>query len=56
MLQQIGAEIGKGHFAVVFQAFDVETGDFVAVKRFELKKITNEKALGVIEVCIPGFR
>lgn len=53
-LQQIGAEIGRGGFAVVFQAFNVELGDFNAVKRFPLRAIDDE-SLGQIEVCPPLF-
>jgi serine/threonine protein kinase len=45
----MGAEIGRGGFAVVFQAFNVETGDFVAVKRFPLAAIDDE-SLTSIEV------
>lgn len=47
--QQIGTEIGRGAFAVVYQAFNVETGDFVAVKRFPLTAIDDE-SLGSIQV------
>lgn len=47
--QQIGAEIGRGAFAVVYQAFNVETGDFVAVKRFPLAAIDDE-SLSSIQV------
>jgi serine/threonine protein kinase len=39
---QIGAEIGRGGFAIVYAAFNVETGDFVAVKRFPLSTIDDE--------------
>jgi hypothetical protein len=49
--QQIGAEIGRGGFAIVFQAFNVETGDFVAVKRFPLKAIDDD-SLSSIEVIL----
>ena len=49
VFQQIGAEIGRGAFAVVFQAFNVETGDFVAVKRFPLTAIDDE-SLSSIQV------
>ena len=48
-MQQIGAEIGRGAFAVVYQAFNVETGDFVAVKRFPLAAIDDE-SLSSIQV------
>ena len=48
-LQQIGTEIGRGGFAIVYQAFNVETGDFVAVKRFPLTAIDDE-SLGSIQV------
>lgn len=47
--QQIGTEIGRGAFAVVYQAFNVETGDFVAVKRFPLTAIDDE-SLSSIQV------
>ena len=51
MLQQIGAEIGRGGFAVVYQAFNVEMGEFVAVKRFPLDAIDAE-SLSSIEVLM----
>eukprot|EP01031_Cornospumella_fuschlensis_P035757 gene35757-43373_t len=41
-IYQVGAEIGRGGFGVVFQAFNVRTGDFVAVKRFPLNSIDKE--------------
>ncbi len=47
--QQIGTEIGKGGHATVFQAFNVTTGDFVAVKKFPLSTIDKE-SLSSIEV------
>jgi hypothetical protein len=47
--QHIGAEIGRGGFAVVFQALNVETGDFVAVKRFPLSTV-DEESLASIQV------
>lgn len=49
-VQQIGSEIGRGGFGIVFQALNVQTGDFVAVKRFPLKAIEDE-SLSSIEVC-----
>jgi serine/threonine protein kinase len=49
--QQLGAEIGRGGFAVVFQALNVETGDFVAVKRFPLSTV-DEESLASIEVTL----
>ena len=52
--QQIGAEIGRGAFAVVYQAFNVETGDFVAVKRFPLTAIDDD-SLGSIQVSYAEF-
>lgn len=52
--QQIGAEIGRGAFAVVYQAFNVETGDFVAVKRFPLAAIDDE-SLSSIQVRLDIF-
>ena len=53
-MQQIGAEIGRGAFAVVYQAFNVETGDFVAVKRFPLAAIDDE-SLSSIQVRSSTF-
>lgn len=53
--QQIGAEIGRGAFAVVYQAFNVETGDFVAVKRFPLTAIDDD-SLGSIQVSYATFQ
>jgi serine/threonine protein kinase len=41
-IYQIGAEIGRGGFAVVYAAFNVVTGDFVAVKRFPLSNVDDE--------------
>ncbi|CBN77119.1 MEKK and related serine/threonine protein kinases amardillo repeat-containing protein [Ectocarpus siliculosus] len=37
--QQIGQEIGRGGFGVVFQALNTATGDFVAVKRMEMDSV-----------------
>jgi len=48
-MQQIGAEIGRGAFGVVYQAFNIDTGDFVAMKRFPIKSIDNDQ-LSSIEV------
>ena len=48
-MQQLGAEIGRGGFAVVFQAFNVSTAEFVAVKRFPLNAIDKD-SLTSIEV------
>jgi serine/threonine protein kinase len=48
-MQQIGTEIGRGGFATVYQAFNVETGDFVAIKRFPITAIDKE-SLGSIQV------
>ncbi len=45
----IGHEIGRGGFAVVFQAFDVSNGDFVALKKFPLQAI-NKANIANIEV------
>ncbi|CAN0461992.1 unnamed protein product, partial [Ectocarpus sp. 12 AP-2014] len=36
---QIGQEIGRGGFGVVFQALNTATGDFVAVKRMEMDSV-----------------
>lgn len=51
LIQQMGAEIGRGGFGVVFQALNVEVGDFVAVKRFPLNAIDAE-SLSSIEAEI----
>jgi hypothetical protein len=48
-MQQMGAEIGRGGFAIVYSAFNVETGDFVAVKRFPLDAIDGD-SLSKIQV------
>lgn len=54
-LQNIGNRIGKGAFGEVFQAFNVRTGDLVAVKRFPLNSIDQE-SLSSIEVrCLLWF-
>lgn len=44
---QMGAEIGRGGFGVVFQALNVEVGDFVAVKRFPLTAIDAESLASI---------
>ncbi|CAM9558941.1 unnamed protein product [Ectocarpus fasciculatus] len=43
----MGAEIGRGGFGVVFQALNVEVGDFVAVKRFPLTAIDAESLASI---------
>ena len=53
-IQQIGPEIGRGAFAVVYQAFNEKTGDFVAVKRFPLTAIDDD-SLGSIQVSYAEF-
>ena len=52
--QQIGAEIGRGGFAIVFQALNVNTGEIVAIKRFPIKSIDDE-SLSSIEVSPAAF-
>jgi serine/threonine protein kinase len=47
---QIGNEIGKGGFAIVYKALNVTLGINVALKRFPLRKIDKE-SLQNIEVC-----
>eukprot|EP01035_Chromulina_nebulosa_P021003 gene21003-27216_t len=42
-----GSEIGRGAFGVVYQAFNVDTGDFVAVKRFPIKSIPVESLASI---------
>ena len=46
---KLGSEIGRGSFGIVFQALNVNTGDFVAVKRFPLEAIRDD-SLSSIEV------
>lgn len=48
----MGAEIGKGGFAVVFQAFNAHTGQTVAVKRFPLSAIAGKDSQISVEVTI----
>jgi serine/threonine protein kinase len=48
---QIGTEIGRGGYAVVYAAFNVNNGSSVAVKRFPLDAIDAE-SLGNIEAEI----
>lgn len=43
----MGTEIGRGGFAVVFQAMNTQTGDFVAVKRFPLHAIEKESLISI---------
>lgn len=38
----MGTEIGRGGYAVVYQAFNINTGDFVAVKRIPMVSINDE--------------
>ena len=53
--QQIGAEIGRGGNAVVYQAFNVETGDFVAVKRIPLNAV-DDGTFTCIQVNIESIK
>ena len=53
--QQIGAEIGRGGFAVVYQAFNVETGDFVALKRIPFSAV-DDGALSIIQVLFVKYK
>eukprot|EP00639_Heterosigma_akashiwo_P023535 CAMPEP_0206412720 /NCGR_PEP_ID=MMETSP0294-20121207/34200_1 /ASSEMBLY_ACC=CAM_ASM_000327 /TAXON_ID=39354 /ORGANISM="Heterosigma akashiwo, Strain CCMP2393" /LENGTH=134 /DNA_ID=CAMNT_0053873999 /DNA_START=31 /DNA_END=431 /DNA_ORIENTATION=+ len=48
---QMGSEIGRGGFGVVFNALNLETGDFVAVKRVSLENIDQE-SMGQLQVEI----
>ncbi len=52
--QQLGTELGRGAFGIVYQAFNVDTGDFVAVKRHPIKSIDDE-ALAAVEVDVLCF-
>ena len=38
----MGTEIGRGGHAIVYQAFNINTGDFVAVKRIPMISINDE--------------
>lgn len=48
--QQIGQEIGRGGFGIVFQALNTATGDFVAVKRMEMDSVKLDAGAS-IKVC-----
>ena len=41
-LKQMGNEIGRGGFGLVFTALDVDNGEFVAVKRVPIDNIDPE--------------
>jgi serine/threonine protein kinase len=41
-MQQLGEQIGKGAFGKVFKGLNVETGQFVAIKRLSRAKIDEE--------------
>ena len=49
-IQHLGTEIGRGGFAVVFQAFNAHTGQTVAVKRFPLSAISGKDSQWSVEV------
>lgn len=44
---QIGVELGRGAYGVVLQAFNVDTGDFVAVKRLSTKSADSESIASI---------
>lgn len=44
---QIGAEIGRGGYAIVYAAFNVNNGSSVAVKRFPLNAIDAESLANI---------
>eukprot|EP01032_Pedospumella_encystans_P007493 gene7492-8987_t len=50
-LYHLGAEIGKGGFAVVFQAFNAHTGQTVAVKRFPLSALAGKDSQLSVEMA-----
>ena len=42
-MQQLGECIGKGGFGSVYKALDIETGEYLAVKRISLKNVPREE-------------
>jgi serine/threonine protein kinase len=40
---QVGEAIGKGGFATVYRALDMERGDFVAIKQIEKRLLASEQ-------------
>lgn len=46
----MGTEIGRGGHAIVYQAFNINTGDFVAVKRIPMISI-NDETVSQVQVC-----
>lgn len=57
--QQIGQEIGRGGFGIVFQALNTATGDFVAVKRMEMDSVKLDAGASIKVkglVAVPGRR
>jgi hypothetical protein len=51
LLQRIGHELGRGSYSVVFNAVNIDTGDFYAMKRFAFNgKKMDIESLDSIEV------
>ncbi|KAL6068784.1 Protein kinase of the Mitotic Exit Network [Balamuthia mandrillaris] len=45
----VGPVIGRGFFGVVYKALNVETGDFVAIKRLDLRKLDVEQIMPLMK-------
>ncbi|KAJ9107586.1 hypothetical protein QFC21_001045 [Naganishia friedmannii] len=45
---QIGNCIGKGQFGMVFRALDLSSGQFVAIKRIDIKGTSNEEVVQIM--------
>jgi hypothetical protein len=48
---KVGEKLGKGAFAIVYKAFDTDTGDFVAVKRISKQKIRGKAQQVPAKTC-----
>lgn len=42
-LQQLGEQLGQGFYGVVYKGFNIETGEFVAIKQFHTDKLVKAK-------------
>lgn len=52
---QVGEAIGKGGFATVYRALDMERGDFVAIKEIEKRLLSSDQLPKIMQVreCLP---